>query len=127
MARVCEDCYSALISAWDNQLVTLHFDCLQLYIEQKVQRYPSQPSLPSTKESMGSKEALLILTARLLGATHRKIALLFSEEERQKLGEQLILHAAEILHIDPSLVDRDDVDEAFRNLAFELDWHEGRS
>ena len=124
MARICEDCASAILTSWDDGLMTVHSSCLTLYIEKKIDRLSVQPKA-KLEQQVDQKRALLVITARLLGATHRRLATLFEEVESQKVGEELITEAEKALSLTHGLVDEDEVDKEFRRLALELDWHEG--
>ena len=124
MARICEDCATAILTSWDDGLMTIHSSCLSLYIEKKIDRLGVQPQA-KLSQPLDQKRALLVLAARLMGSTHRRLATLFEEVESQKIGEQLIGEAEKVLNLEHGLVDLDEVDKEFRRIALELDWHEG--
>ena len=74
---------------------------------------------------MEKETAVQILFARMLGATHRRIAELFGLGPNQKAGEKLLAEAEDVLQLPHGLVDTDKMDSRIHYIASELDWTEG--
>lgn len=124
MARVCEDCYSAILSGWDDQLIVLHKNCIERFMEMKLKRL-TEKEVPKVEVEDVDK-AIQVVFARLLGATHRRIAELFAGTENQLLGSELVFRSEVKLNIPPGTLDNDPLLDRIYEIAQDLDWSDGQ-
>ena len=120
--RMCEDCVAAMLTAGENDLVSLHTRCVTAFAEKKSKGKAVKPVEVNDPDAT---EAIKVIFARMLGATHRRIAELFLGKANQATGALLLSKAETRLQLPAGLVDSDAMDDQAHIIASALDWHEG--
>lgn len=76
-------------------------------------------------DKLTAQQAILVVQARLLGATHRRLSELFLGNSRQQAGAQLLAVAEKLLTMKEGSCDDDEFVDNAKTLLDELGYVEG--